>query len=68
MGRYAKYMLIAMLIQACLACEHMHRSISAAVQESFLPAWRQMTLGVCANGLAMAAESLAFGLQVTGHA
>ena len=39
-------------------------NLSADVQEVFLPAWRQKTLGTRANGLTTAAESLAFGLQL----
>ena len=39
-------------------------NLPADVQEAFLPAWRQKTLGTRANGLTTAAESLAFGLQL----
>ena len=42
---------------------HAPCNLSADVQEAFLPAWRQKTLGTRANGLTTAAESLAFGLQ-----
>ena len=42
---------------------HAPFNLSADVQESFLPAWRQ-TLGTRASSLTTAAESLAFGLQL----
>ena len=43
---------------------HAPFNLSADVQESFLPAWRQTTLGTHASSLTTAVESLAFGLQL----
>ena len=43
---------------------HAPFNLSADVQESFLPAWRQTTLGARPSSLTTAAESLAFGLQL----
>ena len=43
---------------------HAPFNLSADVQESFLPTWRQTTLGTHASSLTTAVESLAFGLQL----
>ena len=43
---------------------HAPFNLSADVQESFLPAWRQTMLGMRTSSLTTAVESLAFGLQL----